>query len=330
MKQIQACPACGAEAHQGWPSVVAPFLVERALRERPPIGHVYQCGCCGLRFSNIRLNEDEVTHLYQAYRGEEYFQCRHRHEPWYSRRMNGDLGGDSKEIQHRQECLETLLQESSVLDRIQTVLDYGGDRGQFIPAGLLARKWVFEISGVEPIQGVELITDFVQLANKSFDLVMLCHVLEHVMEPRTFLHEVMTHVTSAGFLYIEIPLERPHINSVSKNMTITWYQWLDHHPFCLRIIDFLSTASRMLLGWLPPLGLLKTSEHVNFFDESSLQALLAAEGFSCLRIETTQERRLAGRIGVVRCLAVKDEFNRLRMRASPPFGAMETASLSTP
>lgn len=305
MKIINTCPGCRGECRRAWPSLMAPFMAERTLKAPPPLARLLECDYCGLRFSNLRLDEDEVAHLYRDYRGEDYFRCRHRHEPWYSRRMNGNLGGAPKEILGRQKYLEKLLRERGTWSLIQTVLDYGGDQGQFIPAELKAQKFVFEISGVEPVAGVERIREAAQLEGKQFHLVMVCHVLEHVMDLSAFLRHVAQYVAPGGTLYIEVPLERPLIHSHPPGLLMKWHRWLTHHLRCFQIVDFVSTAARATLGWIPPFGLLKISEHVNFFDGRSLEMLLASENFNDITVIATPSKHRIGRIGVLRCLATQ-------------------------
>ena len=305
MKEIGSCPACGCDPAQSWPAVVAPFITELALESLPPIGRTMVCGTCHLRFTGMRLSDTEVSRLYSGYRGEAYFRCRHRHEPWYTLSSNCSRGGDPREIHQRQTELERLLKGAGIWPTIGSVLDYGGDRGQFIPAGLAAGKWVYEISGVQPIEGVLGVTDRSELQCKSFDFLMACHIFEHVMDPMGFLVELSQLLAPRGTIYIEVPLELPAILSIAPALTSRWYAWLVSHLRLLRIVDFVSTASRTQLGFLPPFGLLKSSEHVNFFDERSLGHLLQRAGFTCLRMEVAPALRLAGRIGVLRCLARK-------------------------
>jgi hypothetical protein len=50
----------------------------------------------------------------------------------------------------------------------------------------------------------------------------------------------------------------------------------------LQMVDLYSTIFRIKFDMIPPLGLQKCSEHLNFFNERSLQALLKSEGFELL------------------------------------------------
>jgi hypothetical protein len=54
----------------------------------------------------------------------------------------------------------------------------------------------------------------------------------------------------------------------------------------LALVDFYSTVGRVKANLIPPLGLQKCSEHLNFFTESSLQVLLEKNGFELLECGT--------------------------------------------
>jgi hypothetical protein len=50
----------------------------------------------------------------------------------------------------------------------------------------------------------------------------------------------------------------------------------------LKLVDLYSTVSRVKFNQIPPFALQKCSEHLNFFNEASLKALLDSEGFTLL------------------------------------------------
>jgi len=254
-----------------------------------------ECADCGLRYSDLRLNDEEVGILYAGYRGPAYFRLRHAHEPWYAQRVNGGLGCDPRAIKVRQEHLEKMLKAEHVWDEIRTILDFGGDRGQFIPAPLIAEKWVYEISSVEPIPGVRACSRLEDLGGRSFDLVMLCHVLEHAMDPAALIRTNASLLSQGGILYVEIPLERPHISG-GRLLRVT-------NPHLHKAYDFISTLPRVILGWLPPGALLKISEHVNFFHEQSLRQAMEMVGLEVLRLEARDSWKPFGRSGTLHCLA---------------------------
>ena len=44
-------------------------------------------------------------------------------------------------------------------------------------------------------------------------------------------------------------------------------------------MDFISGVSRQFLGLIPPIGVVKQSEHINYYSERALQRLLEEAGF---------------------------------------------------
>jgi len=85
------------------------------------------------------------------------------------------------------------------------MLDYGGANGQFLPA-LQGNKYVFEISDIEPYQGVTRISDASLLQTYSY--IQLSHVLEHVNEPLDMVKQVATYIAKDGYLLIEVPQDQ--------------------------------------------------------------------------------------------------------------------------
>jgi hypothetical protein len=102
-------------------------------------------------------------------------------------------------------------------------------------------------------------------------------------------------LAEGGVLYVELPLERPVLQGGGRHRgSRTRFH---------RTLDFFSTASRLLLGWLPPAGLLKISEHVNFFHEQSLRQAMEEAGLQVLCLEARLSWRPLGRNGTLHCLA---------------------------
>src|ERR1039458_9553959 len=140
MYTIEACPCCQSkESHARW-AIIAPFLAHYAVGRPPFLCKLLECSNCSFGFFDGPLTPDEVARLYSGYRGERYFAERHRWEFWYSRKVNDGIGGDPEEISHRVSALERIVHPHVDLGAVATVLDYGGDRGQFIPQSLGRKK----------------------------------------------------------------------------------------------------------------------------------------------------------------------------------------------
>ena len=158
-----------------------------------------------------------------------------------------------------------------------SVLDYGGDRGQFIPDGVGTERYVYELSNATPVAGV---TRLASVDNREFDFVMLAHVLEHCSEPKQILEGLKRLGHEGALFYFEVPFERPSLRWAGKGRSQERYvgALLRAEPL-LRLVDFSSTVARLKFNFIPPLGLQKCSEHLNFFNERSLEKLLERAGF---------------------------------------------------
>jgi hypothetical protein len=275
--------------------IVAPFIAAYAERAVPSACALHECERCGLRFFDRRLSQETMARLYDGYRGDAYFQARHALEPWYTRAHNQGLG----DLGERVGALLGFLGAHLDLTTLGRTLDHGGDRGQLLSPELGRERFVYEVSGVEPVPGVRRLSSE-ELVAPSFDLILSCHVLEHVAVPR----ELVAHIAQlrARYQYWEVPLERPvFAAALSSDFQASWLEWLVRHPRALLGVDFLSTAMRTLVGVVPPLAVVKLHEHQQFFGERSLRALLESEGLHvvALAIDPPEGSGPLGKIGRV-------------------------------
>jgi SAM-dependent methyltransferase len=280
MYTVEACPCCQSKESQGRWAVVAPFLAHYAVGRRPFLCKLLECSACSFRFFDARLDPDEVARLYSGYRGERYFAERHRWEFWYSRQVNDGIGGDPEEIARRIAALEKLFLPHVNNGKVKTVLDYGGDRGQFIPKSLGIDKFVFELSDAEPEPGVNRIGSEQELNSMKFDFIMALGVLEHCSEPADVLEQLRACLNPGSLLCIAVPYERYGVGFAGKGRLYRNYlDVLLHLPAALVAVDFYSAVARIRLNHIPPLGLVKCHEHLNFFNTNSITALLERSGF---------------------------------------------------
>jgi SAM-dependent methyltransferase len=288
MYTIEACPCCQSKESRARWAIVAPFLARYAVEKPPFLCKLLECAVCSFSFFNARLTPDEVTRLYSGYRGERYFAERHRWEFWYSKEVNDGIGGDPKEIATRVAALEELCLPRVGNATVKTVLDYGGDRGQFIPKSIGTEKFVFELSDAEPEPGIQRIGSEQELNGRRFDFIMALGVLEHCSEPADVLEQLRSCLNPGSFLCIGVPYERYGVGFAGRgNLYSSYLNVLLHFPAALVAVDFYSAATRIRLNHIPPFGLLKCHEHLNFFDIKSMTALLTRTGFEVVesRIE---------------------------------------------
>ncbi|MCW2667199.1 MAG: Methyltransferase type 11 [Frankiales bacterium] len=285
MYRVDACVSCRSRDLERTAAVVAPFLTSYVLGQ-PVKGGVAErtdlcrCATCDLAFFDLRLEDDEITRLYAAYRSRSYYKARHKVEPFYTWKINEGIGGDDQTIAHRRQVVGRFLVDALGQGRLRSVLDYGGDAGQFLPEVEGAQGYVYEISEVQPVEGVTRLASMDELA-EPVDLVVLAHVLEHASSPIAMLEELQGFVGAGGYVYVEVPLDRP-------KMPPRWARrgherWVAHVSGSVRrtvAADTVSTPLRVLLRdrWMPG-TFPKLHEHLNFFSEASLAAALSQAGW---------------------------------------------------
>lgn len=288
MKTIHQCPCCGGAPSGQWPALTAPFIAEYALKLPVSLCSLLECGGCGLRFFDHRFEEEEMQRLYSGYRGEAYFQARHRHEPWYLRRHNDGTGHAPDVLAARKAATEAFLRRHADACLFSRVLDYGGDSGQFIPDGIGIEKHVFELSDAVPIPGVRRISDESHLQEGGYDLVLLNHVLEHSAEPLELLRSVARLMApGTGVLHVEVPLEQYNLAWVRQGPDqARRLVALAARSTLLKWLDFYSTVFRVVMKTLPPFGFLKLHEHINLFNEQALAKACEAAGLEILAVDS--------------------------------------------
>lgn len=295
--------------------MVSPFIRNYALGpEAPATAQLRTCLGCGHRFFRERYLPNEISRLYNDYRGKEYLEVRQAWEPWYSRKINDrNLLDETKH--RRQEMLLNALKRAGLNDSIRrVVVDVGGDAGQFIPLSLSDGAYVLETSNRQPSQGVERIRDLSELP-KPAGLVFCLHVLEHVPEPKKFLRDLLASpkIGLDAWIVLEVPLERPALSTNLNQLAYKrWLSWLSHHRQLLILLDAASTFARATLGRITWPLFIKQHEHVQFFHAKSFTELAKRSGVQPCLMEKTTGLNLKTHQGSLLLIG------RLRQRVLPP------------
>lgn len=281
------CPCCGAVGTGGYPALIASFILSYVLNNEVSDVKLLVCNACQCRWFNSRYEDEELERLYKGYRGDAYFRVRHKYEPWYTAKANKYIGYSDKEITKRKKIMVDFIKQEIEIGNIDKILDYGGDKGQFIPENVGKNKVVYELSGVAPVTGVEAIAEEGMLSQHKFDFIMVCHVLEHVPDPKSILEQIGKLLSSEkSWLYIEVPYEIYGLSFVPKNRYYNCYlKILAKTRYILMVLDFYSTLFRIKAGFIPPLGFIKMHEHINFFTKESFFELLRKSGFEIKKCE---------------------------------------------
>lgn len=295
MKKVSSCPICSSMKIKAYPAIISGFLAERIGGETSEDVQLCHCRSCGFCYYNPRLESDEVKRLYDGYRGSEYQRMRQRHEPMYTEEFNAALGKDPREQKVRKELLREYLRSERNLDEIRSVLDYGGDRGQFICDELCAaERYVYEISGTAPEPGIHSLTSLDECKRRRFDLIMCCHLLEHASDPLEELEGILTLADRDTMIYIELPyvFVFRDISASMKERVVSLGLTLIPQT----LIDVF--AQRFRDSFI-------MHEHINFFNGSSLRELLERSGLDVLRLDVPSDNIGPEQHSIIRCLARK-------------------------
>lgn len=198
------CPCCNSQPVL-IPAQLSQFVTWRVTGNDPGGNtDTVLCHCeqCNFYFSSQRFTNKEMQRLYEGYRNETYNQMRKQCESAYKEQLYS-----LDYINRRKEFINSLIYQH--VSDLQSVLDYGGDDGTYIPD--VPVKFVYDVSGVEPVPGVNKYS----LNNQDrFDLVMNCQVLEHVSDINQLIIDLKARTKE--YLYIEVPAYRdpPAVNIV--------------------------------------------------------------------------------------------------------------------
>ncbi len=257
--QFPTCIICGAVDVSQKKGTVAPFLAQR-IWSRPPFpAELVQCRGCGFMYFNPRLSVDEEQRLYRNYRTAEYQNSRHATEPWYTEKLNASLFGDHA-MQARRAEVGTILQTNLPHGTVQSILDFGGARGELI-IGLIpgARGFVYDISQIEPLPEINK----VELdCGQKFDLVICSNVLEHVSSPRHLLQQILSFCGPGSYVFLEVPGESPLQLQTRLKRVAQLAMLLPSHPALAMTLARMGTTNVM-------------HEHLNFYSAKALRTLLS-------------------------------------------------------
>lgn len=265
---VDECVICGCTSLRQKRGVVSPFLAKRIWERKPFPVALADCFDCGFEFFNPRLVTTEEERLYAGYRSTEYQTMRRSFEPWYTEKLNADLSSPES-WQHRKSLIASLFRERLNLDgrTFDSVLDFGGDRGDLIAELFPAsRRFVYEISGVKPIAGVEPLRTLEECRRHPIDLIITSNVLEHVGSPREVISQIATIAGPQTRVFNEVPLESP----------TDWRSRLKR----LAQTGILSITRPALAWQVTGRGMFNLMhEHVNYFSQHSLDRLMQVSGF---------------------------------------------------
>ena len=247
----------------------------------PQLTHIMFCGNCGLRFFDRGLSTDEAARYYREYRSDKYCAARNRCEPFYTTRIHREISSWLGSPQRRQ-ALADVLSRNGGIGNFNSILDFGGGDGTLIVDLDAEERAVLDPSGTPPVAGVVRISDDASAA-RQWDLIVCAQVLEHLTDPRLTIGRLGSLLAPGGRLYLEVPDETWDNRTFAGAFRDRWLAWLLAHPTLLVAGDVISTACRIKLGTLPPFGFIPMREHLQYFTEEALCAIIEACGLDIIR-----------------------------------------------
>jgi hypothetical protein len=241
--------------------VISPWIRDLAKVSNRLTRLVICSECKGAGFT-ITYDNAQMNNLYSGYRGFEYGKKRKKWEAWYTSEYNTAHENDEF-INERMNKIKGFIQEQGTLD-FSSVLDVGGDRGQYIPQfESVTKKYVLEKSNRKLMSGVIRVNDLAEV--DSVDLVIYAHILEHVNDPMKEIEELSK---ISRYIYIEVPSGIPRTSKLRKSRI---FQML---------VVLASLFPRVWTNLCSPAAgrgvtvqILRQSEHLNFFTTESLKVL---------------------------------------------------------
>lgn len=205
---------------------------------------ISRCQACGLVYAGpVRLSREETWARYSdSFFWDEYLPA------------NG-VNGDTFDLEQFDARYARVLGLLKPYRRLGTLLEIGSGAGFFLKA---AARHSWNVLGLEVMKaGVEFSrsrldvrvlptsVEEAELASESYDVVAMFEVIEHLSDPQGVLRRAFDLLRPGGCLAISTP----NIESLSR-----WF-----------------------LG--PTWSVLSPAEHLYYFSESTLQAMLAAAGY---------------------------------------------------
>jgi hypothetical protein len=279
------CPICKSDSDFLAYGVVAPWI-SILLNEKNEFlqTRLNQCKKCVINFYTYRYSDSQLEKIYQNYRSDEWYSLRHSWEPWYRRGTNNAYRGAKSEraVSKRKAFTLDLLASAGLdVNNLGDYLDFGGDAGQFFPDGVQGRRILFDLQK-QQIAGIEVITDPKDLP-ELVQIVSNCYVLEHVSDIDLGIQLMSDCLEIGGHLLIELPYDIFRVSWIHKSKIYMRYLKLIYsNKFLFILIDFLSGLHRQLFNHIPWFGVVKQSEHLQYFVPRTVTELLESKDFEIL------------------------------------------------
>jgi hypothetical protein len=254
--EMRHCPFCllkPASENTCW-AIVSPWIRKLGVTKRRICRYLI-CEDCRLGWFSLRYSAVGLERLYKNYRDSRYTRIRNKWETWYDVNYNS-VHENPTWIKSRAEAISSFLHGKVDVSESE-VVDIGGDTGQ-----------IAELLGAKSFSVVEISDRATSAKTKVQSLASIgvaAHVLEHVRLPNQFLANLLDTYKN---VYIEVPLGIPSITAGRRSivqLTLGLLASLSPHVW--------RAFANPSAGRKKPARLLRVSEHLTFFEETSFAKL---------------------------------------------------------
>lgn len=198
------------------------------------------CEGCGFIFLNPRFTEEEMRAQYVAVSEMRIPERRQKSMP-------------PLRHEERSRRIYELVNGYHPVGESVSVLDYGGMQGYNLSVFVEKGCDCYLADYLEEVDHLEGVTylgrDVADLKGATFDIILLCHVLEHVINPVEMVKDLRPFLKADGIIYAEVPLGcRNEWMKLSEPMTHINFFSEESLYHCFRLaglgVTHLSTATQ--------------------------------------------------------------------------------------
>jgi SAM-dependent methyltransferase len=249
--------------------------------------------------------------IYTDYRVAAYLSLRRKYEPWFNEKEANVNVVNKVFINSRKDFMKKATSAVGInMAKIISILDFGGDLGQFIPDEISGNRYLLDPSytGKEKQNSDVIRVKTLLDVPEKLEFVMNCHTIEHLPDFQDAVVEIHSSLKEGGYFYLEVPLDYFKTSIFQKSKLYGKYlKLLVNSRRLFTLVDFLTGVCRQFFGVIPALGIVKQSEHINYFDLNSATTLLDKCGFKILNVQGPDRKFKQGkfRFGRLGILSVK-------------------------
>jgi len=205
LETISVCPICSGQSFK-------PILVTRDYTVSQKDFSLQQCENCKFLLTNPRPDQASIAEFYQS-------------DKYISHTGGSRSLLDQIYLQARKHTLRWKFNLINKYKKAGSLLDYGCGTGEFLHQ-MQSHQWT--IDGVEPSENARLkahqlttqeIYSNLDGISKTFDVITLWHVLEHVHNLNEKIIELKSHLNQDGIIFIAVP---NYESADSKNYGTYW------------------------------------------------------------------------------------------------------------